>query len=623
MRICVLQIVLVALLGLVLAVVSSATAETCRPDGDVDRDGQVTSTDAVLVFLYTLGFPLTECQQLIGDVVPERGSIGVADAVCIFEKASGNSSCLDMEEPDDVSDTEPETPEAVPPQPYEQIDQVPYQRTAIHAPIVPDGTHHIETVIGGGGKYPLRWNCLHSCLTLRPDHYGDGHSKGFGVGHSTTSHLDERHVTTAGLIAYLEDDATGGTVARWADPPTIRLTDSVADLMLIDTLRAVRRINSALPNDWRLDFDDLPYDDRGQELFRPADGEIVISFTKPSTRYGDPSGGAASWWRNDDGAIVAGHITVDPTYWTHYAEVKVPNSSVIHHTGRRIGRAVLIRELILTLGRKDAHYVPFLTIMRRGINADLNYGSERAFWLLDRDALLAVYGWLGVGDTVDDIAVKLAGWEMEHPYMFNSLAYKDLDEIHLDSSVSFGVVMNNGAAQPWARGPRATVALADFLDEAGTELDGLLTWRGELMGFTPDMRVVTGDVRFDIDPHTIGARLEINNLHSWPWGVNPENTAGEIWGDGDLFYTIGMDAGESIFADWNGDTGLVTGSLFDASDGFGHLQGVGGVVEIVGNLTAAFGAICDAGSGFRFVSDVQMRNRRTGESVCYGFGSTR
>ena len=505
----------------------------------------------------------------------------------------------------------------------ESIPRVPYDLTAKHAP----GFHFI----GGGGRYP-HGDCLHSCLTFRLDHYGWFPSKGFGVTLPPTSHQDERHIKTQALIAYLEDDATidktynlasRGTVSRWDEPPVVRVMESASDLMAWDTMRAIQRINSALPNDWRIDFDPTPYPGLGQEPFRPNDGEIVIAFTKPSDRYGDPSGGQAKWWPAAGDPISAGYINVDPTYWTQYANVMVPNTSYGFNTGRNVGLATLIHELIHTLGRDHARQaaVMFKTIMREKFHPDFYYNSERAFWLLDMDALLAVYGWLDLGDRVEDVAGKLSGWQTEHPYMFNALTYKGLDEVHLDSSVSFGVVWNNGAAQPWVRGggtlrfgKPTEIAIDTFLE--GSEVDGLLTWRGELMGFTLDMRVVLGEARLDVDPRTLGAELKISNLRSWAWGVDPRDTDGDIWGDGDLFYTIGIRPDVNAFVEYEGDTGLVTGLLYDAHDGFGYLQGFGGVLEHE-NLVAAFGGICDAQSGFRSLLKVQNRQ---GMNVCHDFG---
>ena len=74
--------------------------EPCLPDADVDRNGSVTATDALLVFQEALGLAqLTACQRDIADVFPRPaepdGSITASDALCIFQKALGLPSCLD------------------------------------------------------------------------------------------------------------------------------------------------------------------------------------------------------------------------------------------------------------------------------------------------------------------------------------------------------------------------------------------------------------------------------------------------------------------------------------------------------------------------------------------------
>ena len=46
--------------------------QTCRPDGDVDRNGSVTAADALLAFQQALSLAqLTACQQTIADVYPQ------------------------------------------------------------------------------------------------------------------------------------------------------------------------------------------------------------------------------------------------------------------------------------------------------------------------------------------------------------------------------------------------------------------------------------------------------------------------------------------------------------------------------------------------------------------------
>jgi len=78
--------------------------QVCRPDGDVNRDGNITAADALLAFQQALGLSQFDtCQQRIADVYPQPaapdGNITASDALCIFEKALGLPSCLDSAVP--------------------------------------------------------------------------------------------------------------------------------------------------------------------------------------------------------------------------------------------------------------------------------------------------------------------------------------------------------------------------------------------------------------------------------------------------------------------------------------------------------------------------------------------
>lgn len=75
-------------------------ATTCRPDGDINQDGEVAVADALLAYQQTLGLvQLDTCQQTIADISPQPsmpdGNITAADVLCIFRKALSMPSCLD------------------------------------------------------------------------------------------------------------------------------------------------------------------------------------------------------------------------------------------------------------------------------------------------------------------------------------------------------------------------------------------------------------------------------------------------------------------------------------------------------------------------------------------------
>ena len=227
---------------------------------------------------------------------------------------------------------------------------------------------------------------------------------------------------------------------------------------------------------------------------------------------------------------------------------------------------------------------------------------ERILYQMDRDALLAVYGHLEHDDTAQDIAEKLGGWETEHAYVLEVISTNNFGS----GVVSFGVEFANGLATPWAVGPQ-TQDCATWPCQPGGRynklwppgLDALgdvLTYGGHLVGFTPNLESVAGDVRFDIDRRTLGGVLDFTSLRYWNrddiLGANPVapgSTPGKIWGDGDLSYRVGLNS--SGRADITGfvqsgdgqDEGIVTGAIFG-----GKLEGFGGTLKR-DDLTAAFG----------------------------------
>ena len=80
--------------------VALAAQQNCEPDGDLNRDGEVTAVDALMAFSHALNMTtLDACQEMIGDVFPSPaspdGAFTAADALCIYARAHGRPSCLD------------------------------------------------------------------------------------------------------------------------------------------------------------------------------------------------------------------------------------------------------------------------------------------------------------------------------------------------------------------------------------------------------------------------------------------------------------------------------------------------------------------------------------------------
>lgn len=93
---------LILLVILIVYLPTSAVSQTCLPNGDVNQDGNITASDALLAFQHALGIadpPLNSCQLTLADVYPvptaPDGRITAADALCIFQKVLSLESCLD------------------------------------------------------------------------------------------------------------------------------------------------------------------------------------------------------------------------------------------------------------------------------------------------------------------------------------------------------------------------------------------------------------------------------------------------------------------------------------------------------------------------------------------------
>ena len=85
------------LLALIVAGLPALSgAQVCQPDGDVDRNGNITAADALLAFQQALGLAqLDACQQSIADVSSD-GSITERQMPCASSRrALSLPSCLD------------------------------------------------------------------------------------------------------------------------------------------------------------------------------------------------------------------------------------------------------------------------------------------------------------------------------------------------------------------------------------------------------------------------------------------------------------------------------------------------------------------------------------------------
>ncbi len=374
----------------------------------------------------------------------------------------------------------------------------------------------------------------------------------------------------AELIAYLAADARNNIRDLWPDgfvyrfggaPPTVRVAEGTPAGLLDETVRAVQLINAALPLTWQLDFSGTPLP---ASVFRPSDGEILVEFVPradwsislPEEHY---IGYGRRWLesvRTDDPQrprvlqVMAGRVWLDHTRVTGQDRMEV-----------------LVHELLHTLGRRhpDPRRFPD-TIM----NTPASGPEGHVLHPLDREALLAVYGWLEPGATPAELAIDLGPWEAGSVHIRGDLATDG-------GAVSFGVGLRNGQGQPWATGPAPRATLRD-----NRQLTGSATWSGRLLGLTPAAEAVAGSAELTVRLSTLDGALGFANLESWASGAGPGAPGtGSTWRTGTLDYSVSVRGNRFVGA--GGDDGEVTGAFFGAAH-----QGMGGVLRRA-DLTAAFG----------------------------------
>ncbi len=141
--------------------------------------------------------------------------------------------------------------------------------------------------------------------------------------------------------------------------------------------------------------------------------------------------------------------------------------------------------------------------------------------------------------------------------------------------VSFGVRHANNVSVPFTTGPEPSTPLAD------SGLSGTVTWHGNLIGLTPELRTVAGDAAVGVNLATMYGTAKFANLRSFPVLSVPTVEGGTMWGDGTLDYDIRV--GSNYLNSTGGDAGVVSGSFYGGNHGY-----VGGTVER-SDLTAAFG----------------------------------
>ena len=381
------------------------------------------------------------------------------------------------------------------------------------------------------------------------------------------------------LRAYLEADASSLTNEQYPDgytrrfgarPPVVRVAEGATAELIGETVRAVQLINASLPHDWRLRVSDDPGPD---DLFRPADGEILVEFAaleEWSHPDEQPDGrvGLARWWsegiRADEAphpwifTTVSGHVWIDHT----------------RHTGRDL-LETLVHELLHSLGRRhpDASRFPDTIMSTLHPESGERIGSSgplgHVLHPLDREALHAVYGRIKPSAAPHRIADDLGSWA--------ATSHHIRGVVHVPGGdIAFGVAWNNGLSRPWTSGLKPATTPA-----SNPELSGSASWSGRLLGFTSAMDSVGGEARLDVDLESLTGRLNLTGLETWAAHMPPgEVGTGTAWGGGDLAYSIAIRG--NTFSQSGGDEGVVTGVFFGPTH-----EGMGGTLQR-DDLTASF-----------------------------------
>ena len=382
--------------------------------------------------------------------------------------------------------------------------------------------------------------------------------------------------TAERVVEYLQTHASGGPwqsgpdyswshdpgLVRFATPPTVRLAAGMSERERAISMYAIALVNRALPYDQHLQLGpDAPVGvawDSERGLPDIPDRQIFIEFIDGYPRGGRP------------GSEALGHQSTITEYdaqqgrWEkkRLRAAAVEMSSVFFR-GRPDWQpvSVLVHELIHGLGFAGHPGHDFSD----SIMENAWFRLDGSLPDIDIAALQALFLKLPDDTEPEDLSVQsLGAWDGESTDITGDLG-----------PIAFGVRHANDVSVPFTAGPEPSTPLA----ESG--LSGTATWRGYLLGFTPELRTVAGGATVGVDLATMHGTAKFTNLRAFSVLAAPMPEGGMTWGDGTIGYDIRVES--NYLYSTGGDAGVVSGSFYGDDHGY-----VGGTVER-SDLTAAFG----------------------------------
>ncbi len=352
------------------------------------------------------------------------------------------------------------------------------------------------------------------------------------------------------LAAFIGDliAEKGGSVSRFPSPPVVRVVGPATDVERGGVIRALQLLNSALPDNWKLDVEFSPDRRRPPLLEGPAvAGEVTLSFYADDEWHDKSVRGYGSSFPS----VVGGRVWIRKV-----------------RDGGHVNTGVILHEFMHAVA--GVHHVD-----TEDFRSIMNVSSLRGFTTIDREFLHVLFTRFEHRDGPDDFGP----WDSTATYIHGS-----------NGHASFGVAMrgtpDNRYFEPWGSGWNPNHYQGGASSPAqNPDLSGTVAWNGTLIGFTTGENPVVGDAEIRVNMSSLDGQANFTGLEQWDAGTAPGSAgSGAMWGDEDLSYRLNIIGNR--FRDGVGslDAGRLTGAFV----GFNH-EGVTGTL-VRDDLTAAFGA---------------------------------